>query len=162
MARPTALERKTHELAKAQADADELGRQLTSARLDADEARAEANRWRNERLADPEAEALSGCVRAINAMYEAQADRESRVRGGSVMAQPMRYSPEFYGTRYEVQPSPLDHPVGRILLALAARHGLAIAPVPAEPVEVPGQRLMSVPAELADQVEQLVNQVALR
>lgn len=112
-----------------------------------DDAVADRDRWRNAKASDPEAEALAGCVRAIEGLHEAQrlAAEARRNRIGST----------YYGetaTYRSEQPAALTMPEGRILLSLAARFGVPIEATP--PIQRPAgeQVLVSVPAHVAEQL----------
>ena len=159
MARETALDRAKRELAAEQTRYSSLESVRESVERDFREMRDDRDRWRNAHLEDPEANALAACVRAFDTMREAMRERstnQSGVYGNTGRA----WSSDqiVYGTHEEPRPSALRDPVGRVLLALAARFDLEIeATVPA-PRVVEGNRLMSVPAELAEQVERLVGQ----
>jgi len=157
MARETALARKTTELTLARERIEELDRLVDRAQFDTREMQADRDRWRVAHLEDPEANALAGCVRAFDTMRESMRERSTNQSGVYGNARP--WSDQIvYGTHEEPRPSALRDPVGRVLLALAARFDLEIeATVPA-PRVVEGNRLMSVPAELAEQVERLVAQ----
>lgn len=93
--------------------------------------RVERDQWRAERLPDREAEMISGCIRAIE-RYHQQMREDQQAR---------RYATNDFvssatgwsSTGGWQQPEALGDPVGRVLLALAARYGLAIEAVPATP-----------------------------
>lgn len=153
MARETALEKKTRELEESAAKLEELGRQLTACQLDADELRDERNHWRDARVPDPEAEALAGCVRAFEEMSNG---RTLSVNAHAMTPRLSRSRVETYGNRTEMSEAAGDHPIGRILIALASRYGVPLVALPPEPIVIEGRRLLSVPAELADQIESMV------
>lgn len=113
------------------------------------ETRRERDAWRDARIADPEAEALAGCVRAIEKMHN---DIGARARNTNFGASQWHYP------SCSDRPSALASPVGRILLSLIARYGLeieAVAPPPSPPPPE-GDRLVMVPAYLADSVESMI------
>lgn len=148
MARPTALDRVKAELgdmrdtlSQKDADLEHLGETLR-------ELEADRDRWRAERLSDPEAEALAGCLRAFEQMDEQERARAARVTNA--------YANTMGSPRWaSLPPSPLESPVGRVLLHLAARYGIPLEAKVPEPIPEPGRRLMSLPAELAEQLEQM-------
>jgi hypothetical protein len=113
---------------------------------------ADRDAWRTAHLPDPEAEALGGCVRAFDAMRETMRER-SASRSSSVA-----WSSEsvVYGSHEEPRPSALRDPVGRVLLALAARYDLEIEATVPKPRVVAGQRLVSCPADIAEQLERML------
>lgn len=96
---------------------------------------------------DPEAKALAKCVSAIESML---ADEEAARRQRSS-------SYDFATVRYHdhQQPAALTMPVGRILLSLAARYAVPLDPSPPQSQDRAGQRLISVPAHVADQIERM-------
>lgn len=100
-------------------------------------AEAEAAAWKAVKVADPEAEALSGCVRAIEALLSsAQVNVASYAMGFS------RPPP----------PQAAETPIGRILLHLSARYGVPLAP-PAPPAPDPDEAVMiTVPRRVAEQI----------
>lgn len=155
MARETALEKKTRELEEEHANFEEMERRALRAESEREELRDERNHWRDARVPDPEAEALAGCVRALEEMGNG--------RTLSVNEHAMGMSPgrrlntiETYGNRTEMSEAAGDHPIGRILIALASRYGVPLVAVPPEPIVIEGRRILSVPAELADQIESMV------
>lgn len=100
-------------------------------------AQAERDEWRAVKISDPEAEALSGCVRAIEALLSAQS---SRVESSS------------YGmsSRYE-PPAPSDTQIGRILLHLAARYGIQLDPAQPQ-ADTDEPTVVTVPRSIAEQL----------
>lgn len=119
------------EAIKAQAEAAHLAGELANLRA----------------AAEPEATALAGCVRAIEAMYAAQraADRAS---ANTTYRDGISYS------QAQGPYSPHASPVGRILLHLAARYGVPlVAPAP-EPA--PESVLVQAPAHLAGALRELL------
>jgi hypothetical protein len=86
---------------------------------------------------DREAKALAGCTAAIEAMLTAEREASrNQSNYGYATAMPAYQQP---------RPEALDSPIGRILLHLAARYGVAIeATLPPER-DLSGQRLVSVP-----------------
>lgn len=143
-------------LEKARADNHELHQELKAAQLQIEQLRHDRNHWRDARLPDLEAECLASCVRAIEAMRNGPTNGES----SRPMNRGLEYLPMQYGTSVEDPPSAKDNPIGRILLALAARYGQPIDCIEPAPKIVEGQRLLSVPAALAVQIERLINQGA--
>lgn len=112
----------------------------------------QAAAWRNEHIADPEAEALSACVRAFDTMSETMRKHAGNQYGVAWSSS----ASVVYGTHEVQRPSALSDPVGRVLLALAARYDLEIeAKLPQPSIET-GQRLVSCPADIAEQLERLV------
>lgn len=107
----------------------------------------ERDAWRTAHAPDPEADALAGCVRAIEGMRAAAKKRTDYDNFASSYTQ--------YGTIEEERPSALAVPEGRILLSLAARYGLAIEATVPKPRIIEGQRLVSMPAALAEQIERM-------
>lgn len=139
MARETALERTKRELDHATATAQRLGEE--NGRLE-----RERDQWRTAHLPDREAEALAGCARALEAMTSGHnGEVTAYATGGFVHL-------DTYANRQA--PKATDSPVGRILLALAGRYDVPIAAVPPV-VNRPERVLLSVPAELAEQIERL-------
>lgn len=126
----------------------ELEEYLEAAIQNAEHNAKDRDAWRDAHLPDPEAEALAGCVRAIEAMQKAH--KNSRNDYGNFAS-----SYTQYGSIEEEGPSALAAPEGRILLALAARYGLAIEAVVPKPRVIEGQRLVSMPADLAEQIERM-------
>lgn len=90
--------------------------------------RGERDAWRNVRLADGEAEAISGCVKAIDAMRSADTQRSGNA--------------SFYA--YSGGTSPVE----RILKFLAARYGVTWYDPPApEPAPIDPQAVAEAVAE---------------
>lgn len=134
----------------------ELGVELEREREQRINLTRERDAWRDARLPDPEAEALAGCVRAIEGMRETE--RAARQRTSNFAS---NYEPSYRGP--DDRPTALRSAEGRILLALAARYGLAIeATVPKPPPPVEGERLVALPAAVARQVQELVETGMLR
>lgn len=125
-------------LREADERADHLHRQRAAMGVERDEARTERDEWKAAHLPDPEAEALAGCVRAIEALVNPPNQRGT-----------LGYTPTAHWG-YTGRPDALSMPVGRILLALAARYGVPVEPT-AQP-EPTGQVLVSVPAHVAEQL----------
>lgn len=116
---------------------------LATARQERDEVEADRNRWREERAPDGEAEAIAGCVRALEE-FLGQRRVGSPVNGASY-----QYGAGFSG--FVEQPS--STPIGRVLLHLAARYGVPLEPPPPPVFEPPAERLIVVPVDLANQLE---------
>lgn len=96
-------------------------------RRDRDEMKADRDRWRDAKMTDPEVECLAGCVRAIEAMREA----EKR-------ASPNRYIGSSYSDSIGPWTSAyaLDNAIGRVLMAVAARYKVNIeAPKPVQLID---------------------------
>lgn len=124
MARKTALEKARDDLAAATKRGDELMLDLQLAGEEAERLRKDRDDWRDARMPDREAEALSGCVRALDEMMEPPVNLSADRYASPVRASPRRV--EYAG----------DSPVGRILLSLAMRYGLdfeAAHPPPTDP-----------------------------
>jgi hypothetical protein len=117
---------------------------------------ADRDAWRTAHLPDPEAECLAGCVRTIGAMYEAMRDRSTSRSGVGGMT--WASGEIVYGTHEEPRPSALRDPVGRVLLALAARYDLEIEATVPKPRVVTGTRLVACPADVAEQLERIIAQ----
>lgn len=91
-------------------------------RRDRDEMKADRDRWRDAKMTDPEVECLAGCVRAIEAMREA----EKR-------ASPNRFSSYSDSIGPWTSAYALDNAIGRVLMAVAARYRVNIeAPKPVQ------------------------------
>lgn len=131
MARKTALEKARDDLAAATKRSDELMLDLQLAGEEAERLRKDRDDWRDARLPDREAEALSGCVRALDEMMEPPVNRSV---DHYALARPSPRRVEYAG----------DSPVGRVLLSLAARYGLRIdeAEPPPDLVGPPVDRLI--------------------
>lgn len=123
----------------------ELARQRASHEDQVATLAAERDEWRAARIGDPEAEALSGCVRAIDGLLNARSVGSTNT-GYSSMA----YSGHAYSVPGPAAPEAT--PVGRILLHLANRFGvpLVAATPPAPDADEP--TLVSVPRRLAQQL----------
>lgn len=99
-------------------------------RLERDEMKYDRDRWRDEKLPDPEVECLAACVRAIEDM-----------RASEKRANPNRYIGSSYSDSIGPWTSAyaLDNAIGRVLMAVAARYKVNIeAPKPIQlPIESP-------------------------
>jgi len=122
---------------------DRRERQLADTSMDL---RTSEDRRKVAEAIDREAKALAGCTAAIEAMLaaEREASRNQSSSYGYLQATPAYQQP---------RPEALDSPIGRILLHLAARYGVAVeATLPPER-DPSGQRLVSVPAHVAEQLQ---------
>lgn len=123
---------------------------LGRARSDLEAMTLDRDSWQQAHAPDPEAEAIAGCVRAIDEMRSGGRSAARANRGMSYMGEATTWAP----------PRPQDVPEGRVLLNLAARYGVALVPAPEpEPIDRGGQRLVSVPAHVAEQLERLPGSV---
>lgn len=119
------IEHLTNRCAELDADVQRLSEQK-------EDLRTERDQWRADRLPDREAEMISGCVHAIDRYFKKMSEDSTDSYGNvSVQAGMARFSVP-YPVGWQ-QPEALGDPVGRVLLALAARYGLAIEAVPATP-----------------------------
>lgn len=117
-------------------------RRLTSAALhQAEEAAEDRNRWRDAKIQDSEAEAISGCVRALDELTG-----RNRNRSGNDFA---AMSPS-YGPSYPQDPT--TTPVGRVLIHLAQRYGVALIPTPPPEVDLEEPVTMTVPRRIAESI----------
>lgn len=125
---------------RAQADADAWAAQLEQVRREADALRARADAL--AAAAEPEADALAGCTKAIEAMYAAERAAARNVNAAW---------PNYCGG-----PGPSAHrsAVGRILLHLAARYGVPLVPEP--PPTPPESVLVQAPSHLAGPLRELL------
>lgn len=144
-------------------DEQERHEQLSSRyeRLAAERNAMEQDRdaWRVAHLDDPEAEALAGCVRALRLMEQGGARAAMTPNRTNAGYDDGGYGQQFIGHRVEQGPLALDHPVGRILLALAARWHLPIeATQPPQYVRQGGRLIFATTPELADEIERLIAQ----
>jgi hypothetical protein len=121
--RPTraAMDRLEAELRANQSDIQSLRRQLEQERERTKAAKTEADDWRAVKVADPEAEALSGCIRAIDVMRSAS---NVNLMGSSIGSSSYSYGQQPVHIPAEATP------VGRILLHLAARYDIPIVDAP--------------------------------
>lgn len=112
--------------------------------------RVERDQWRAERLPDREAEMISGCTRAIERYHQQmREDQQARPYANTgFVSSATGWSRTGGGWQ---QPEALGDPVGRVLLALAARYGLAIEAVPAVESTAPAA------ADLASAIQRCLN-----
>lgn len=140
----SALEKVRAELADARSE-------LNSEQTENERLRQDRDHWRDARLPDKEAEALAGCARALAEMLKTDGRNVSSDFASS-------FGRPTFGNTIEERPSALAHPVGRVLLALAARYGLEIEAVRPEPRVVEGQRLVAVPGPIAEELHRMAAQ----
>jgi hypothetical protein len=158
MARQTALEKARAELLEAQTELTATRAETERVREALIEAQTDRDRWRTERLTDREAECLSMCVRAIE---EFRHGPVTRAPDGAAMtptnANPGRYYPPEvqYGTISSPMAQAHETPIGRVLLNLAQRFDVPLAPFERPPRVEEGQELVSVPAAVASQLQRL-------
>lgn len=136
-------------------DAQQREERIEEARNAESLMRVERDQWRAERLPDREAEMISGCTRAIE-RYHQQMREDQKARPyatNDFVSSATGWSRTGGGWQ---QPEALGDPVGRALLALAARYGLAIEAVPATVPERDDAR------ELADAVGRILNEFGSR
>jgi hypothetical protein len=122
-------------------------RQLQEATMDL---RTSEDRRKELLAGDLEARCLDQCVRAIEAMRAAEAERNRNQSNYGYATLSSSYADR------DPRPEALGDPIGRILLHLAARYGQAIGAIPPPPPpERAGQQLVSVPAHVAEQLERM-------
>ena len=114
----------------------------TAAGIQADLARALEDRdaWRAARVTDDEAEAISGCVRALDALI---ASGGRNTGGGYAVAMPSR----------QYVPDPRETPVGRVLLHLSGRYGVPLVPMPPPEIDPEEMVTMTVPRRIAESIQ---------
>lgn len=121
-----------------ESERDNARRLLARREADLAAAEAEAAAWKEVKIQDPEAEALSGCVRAIEALITSQSSGRNMVGYSTGFTPP--------------PPTPSDTPIGRILLHLAARYGVPLAAAAAPDVDTEEPVMLSVPRRVAEQL----------
>lgn len=102
---------------------------------------------------DPEARLVADmevAVAAYEAALRAADEAASRNRGGYAQVS----TGYHHGDQQPRRPA-LDSPLGRALLHVAARHGVAIEAITEYPDPRPEQQLVSVPRHVADQLQQV-------
>lgn len=111
----------------------ELEEELARAEAVNRELRADRDAWKNARLADDEAEAIAGCVKALDQMRSARSSRSNNTVFYSYSGdEPMRRVLKFLAARYGVEwpappppePAPFDpHAVVEAIVDYQRRNG---------------------------------------